>query len=1619
MLRIRRSERGGRLTMEENTPTISSPPTSDHVIGAKITANPPKAREDGELSASENDVITGSQFPDGTILPAAPLNKGTAGVEKGVSALNHYPAVASRTTVHSNKRKGTEKNRVPFVISFSDDDSGSDSEEYKNGSTMESDETACGDVENKNFSTSLVNSQSYMVKQSAKTNTKSPKKLSMSRTFVSSMNRVNGTKFKNGGNTFVGVKAHLKKSNSPIINKFGQNVHINSNKLQDLRQLIAIRENELKSKAGKLEKEVASSSKKNSSDVNWKSTAVKRRNSTECVVVEPKEQEKKRLKVSEPLRNSIVSVGQNDRPSSESTVAAKVAISVGQHDRPPSESMVAAGVAVFVGQHDRPPSESTVATGVAVSNGQHDRHPSESTEAAGVAMSVVKHGISSLKNDGLKGEYDGNYCDRGILGGSGQSSIMQQQIKEVKNYDILSKNLPLGNGIIRNSMQHNTITNLGESSAQLMAKTDKTSPPRQGSLMNTSFWDHFGATTGKMDAKSLLEIEELQDKELDEAQEHRRKCEIEERNALKAYRKAQRALAEANTRCSYLYHKRNIFSANLRTPVMEDSNMFWSNMSHHHTEANVNSISNMLENDILHHQVQNECGDPSTSGSEPHEEEKTNDVGSSLHDDNSNNILAEDEQTSAFGLKGGDSSLDSHGEGICSESNNEINNNSVTINTNEDSLLLEATLRSQLFARLGNRTSRKNESGQSMKTATVEREDGEIMEDSGNKPSSETEKDRINIFGDIVMSEKSISMQPVSIKDRCVVEKYPANYGSFLAEPILKSAFGHVRFATVVSSLQSHAENTQIHTDGIVCEKKVVSSVCGARPNDSVSNTLLDLYVGEGGSYSNNLPINPFWPHCMFELRGKCNDDDCPWQHIRDYSSENIDSNIIDLGPLCLAPPTYLVCLDSLEADSYPYKHLVAHTIEQRWQKYFSASLVVSSSILAELNSDELCLHGPETRIEVHGVWNRQSSYFHGQNVKEALPDEHTDGIYQCLEMAFLNLSKEVSKQKGHRETLIVLARALEEHPTSVLLWIVYLHIYYSSQKSIGKDDLFHYAVEHNESSYELWLMFINSREKLDDRLLGYNTAISALCRHASTPNRDLELDSECILDLFLQMINCLCSSGEVNKAVQKVYELLNTSTVLHTQSLLDIQKSLTIPDRCVLWICSIYLLMYKKLPNTIIQQFECQKDLSAIEWHSVHLTDDEKQQVATLIELATDYIGDKSYQSKRTLIATRQFALNHIRCTAVLKGFDSCKYLLKKYIPLYPSCLELVLLSIRVNGFDSVESTFAAFEEALRNWVGEHGIQCVWNQYAEYALESGKVDFAKEIIERWFHSIPEIHNTKPGILNTSAWISSLTQTDIVFGLLNLSLHKQFQNDHTEARIAIEQAFEVASSDDYNHCVKEHAILLLKKDFSFGKPRLHSFLNMMNRYLMDSRALPSTTGPLSRSFIKGIGKPKIQKFINNLLYPVSSDSSLLNLILESCFGPSLLPFQASERPRDVMDLAEAVMELRPANYQLALCICKNQSDAKASISFWGSVQLIDSLFQAVPVAPESVWVEAAGLLKNVVGFRSILESFHQRALGVYPFSLRLWKSYRGLYDDDNAIQSNAVIEMAREKGIKL
>lgn len=355
---------------------------------------------------------------------------------------------------------------------------------------------------------------------------------------------------------------------------------------------------------------------------------------------------------------------------------------------------------------------------------------------------------------------------------------------------------------------------------------------------------------------------------------------------------------------------------------------------------------------------------------------------------------------------------------------------------------------------------------------------------------------------------------------------------------------------------------------------------------------------------------------------------------------------------------------------------------------------------------------------------------------------------------------------------------------------------------------------------------------------------------------------------------------------------------------------------------------------------------------------------------------------------------------------------------------------------------SFAGFEEALSNWPEEvPGVQCIWNQYAEFALQNHKFKFARELMSRWFHSVWQLQNSpyevdsmggenslgslvSASALDIDAWICNSSGRDVVFGLLNLSLHKLFQNEPIEARLAIDRALKVVSTEDYKHCVKEHALFLLAKGSQLKEEIPSGELsNILKSYVIDVRTSFTTAKPLTRKFIESIRKPRVRQLVSNIWSPMSSNISLVNLVLEVWNGPSLLPNTFSKL-KDMVDFVEVVMEILPSNYQLAISVCKllsERSDAadmsSSGVSFWGSSLLANALFRAVPVAAEYVWVEAAAVLRNLTEIQSISESFHRRALSLYPFSVNLWKSYLDLSLVSG--NSTSVMEAARERGIKL
>ncbi|XP_050385172.1 uncharacterized protein LOC126801759 [Argentina anserina] len=1724
---------------------------------AELSLNPSKSREEGEVSSDDNDenhFHSAARSPSTSVLPPGPVpvpsvNKLTQ-VGKVVSPANSAD-IQFQISKQPVSQKSNDVNRLPLkpaapgwrpprarsgpnnnlVISFSDDDSQSDSEEKEDGKLKIAHTKSNITRVNANGKPpiSSIAKPNKLGQPARNVNKVMPKKLSMNRTFITSMANIRGVNSRDSVSS--SVEQGSRVGNFNAMNKNIVNRE-RGYELQDLRQQIALKETELKLKESELKLKSAQRTKESVACKDEIAKGLQRDGAGKCstgysdgLQIEPKEPDKKRIKVSGTFSTQLTALSPQELPIEKPLLPSKItAMEV-------NTKMDASKIEHLRKESQMCPTESSIVKW---------QNPSD------------KHCTGMLGNIHT-GQKDGSGIDAKYIQAEGRGKQKESSVTANKDKS-LAKAVCIdfpnnSNSAELNHTTTNTISGHLEPGSFLKYATsgkngdpwdtlsiDKRPEPSfystcQALLNNTNFSNCLGNAnvTGddSMKMQSLIQMEEMLDKNLEEAQEYRRRCEIEEQNALKAYRKAQRALLEANARCDVLYRKRELYSADFRAYVIDNPSLLCSSRQNEQTGLGLDHTNNLSDNLGLvlpsSHQMPEEhndcnlavigssiqgvnsaqipssyqhlggenngsepCSEPDASTSEPAALLGNNGRDGVCSPSEPNGSLNEDDDTFSFENESVQPISECHIVNKQKETD-DGSNRVMSIDTNEESLLLEKALRSTLFAKLGTKHVSKNGVVSNVTGISVEQEaendarSEEPPQVNSRSPLSEMETNQPSDIEGTEGQRRSFSESPLEIQKEHTIKNLFLNshfseysedrcsFGGdhslatmiFSPSYILSSAFGYM-MEYQDGSEQSGICSTNIEEDACMNSGKAqfVSTVI-----DATKKTLVKLCDREDGSYATGPAVDTFWPLCMYELRGKCNNDECPWQHAKDYSTSNMfphqhdNSEIADCQvghALCkekcdgsakfpwrhnvMTVPTYLVGLSTLKADQHSYDSVLARRSGECWKKCFSLFLALSKSFQKGFLADGPVLHGNDGRIEVPVSRNRQSSYFQSRNIGVNQLDQASAGNEQFLEKALLVFSQEVNALEGMRKALPVLSRGLEADPTSVILWVFYLLIYYSNMKSVGKDDMFSCAVNYNDQSYELWIMFINSRSQLSDRLVTYDLALSALCCHASS-SKDKMHASACILDLVLQMVDCLCMSGNVERAIQKICGLFSAAANIYDPDsplLTDIPTCLTSRDKCILGICCVYLVIYKKLPDAVVLQFECQKELSAIEWPSIELADDEKQKAFKLMEVVEDSVCQSLDKIELNLSLAHFFALNHLRCVAAIDSLERCSSLLSRYLKMFPSCLELVLISARAHKHTPDDSLFNGFEEALNNWPKEvPGIQCIWNQYAVYALQKGQFDFGKELIGRWFHSLHQdlcLRNhalddmecdNSDGSLALDSVLQTLDtdfqQMDIMFGYLNLSLYKLTQNDRTGACVAIEKALKASVPEYSKHCMREHALFMLSEKSGFKENCCHSVMEkILKCYVGDAQAFPLCE-PLSRQFIASVKKPRVRQLVSDVFSPFSSDFSLVNSVLEVWFGPSLLPKKTGET-KYLVDFVEAIFNLTPSNYQFAISVCKllnngsHETDITlASVLFWASSNLVDAIFHAVPIPPEFVWIEAAQILGNMVNVEVISERFYKRALSVYPFSVKLWKSYYMLSVMTTG-NVNTVVETAKEKG---
>ncbi|CAL4905910.1 unnamed protein product [Urochloa decumbens] len=1149
---------------------------------------------------------------------------------------------------------------------------------------------------------------------------------------------------------------------------------------------------------------------------------------------------------------------------------------------------------------------------------------------------------------------------------------------------------------------------------------------------------------------SLLEMEELQEKELEDAQEHRRKCEVEEREALRAYRRAQRALLEANERCTILRRKREICSAQVHGLIAENSSLVQP-LSIRNTSDGL-AMPSLLNSQIhANSQVpENQGGKHSLHPEEPpqqpvdkHEARphsshydvlaaNTADPNfvSTANDNNTPSDYMDDDILFPSRQARSECALEVENQmeetiHVYAEENRQASGDSV-----QDYELLEASLRSRLVERFGKKPclNGTGEGTEEFAVGKVAAEHGkqsahilqlqEAEENDMTTPEGTMElgNDGAEKTAGLSNSSSGPSMGNCDPEDISSLKEICTPFGmNSLVFPSSASqnAARHIKQAFPWFCKEaSYYKNDCLTSDAASEATEFVQDMI----QDCVGENMKILLTTRKDNDMAYSVIDPFWPFCMFELRGKCNDEECQWQHLEHHAwrkSKHIKHSMTPvsgqipygLSQHMLPVPAYRVGSNLIKADQNLTQSVLASSLWQYWQRGFCASFPLPLSVQRVLPSDAPFLQAGDGSI----------SDFHRNR--------------KLINFRMLDSWK----------ALLFLARSIEADPSTVILWVFYLHIYYQKDEGLGKDDMFSDAVQHNVYSYELWLMYINSRLRVDDRLDAYNDALSMLCQMTADTDKDLKERSAFILDIFLQMIYFLCMSENVEKAISKIFGILPTAAPDNSgdKLLADVISCLTIPDRCVFWISCLYVSIYRKLPEKIIDQLEFQKALPhALVWPPIDPSADHRNQIIELLNYAAYKMdedisecvknGDPSY-----LMLSQFLAVNHISCLAAVEGFKSSTDMLVKYMKEYPMCPQILLISARLDRKHGACPGLKGFDELILNWPKEvQGVQYLWNQYFEHAL-AADTKLAEKVLNCWFEEYGkccdiqsnaavgavEFSNEEPG--------PPSPPEDHVFWLLNLSLYKILENNLQEAEVAVDKALKWAHGECYEHCLREHAAIhMLELDKSSSSPdsQTRSTFSFIIDHLADHRNLP-TRELLSRRFCQNVKKHRLRQLIDDTIGPVPADSTLVNSVLEMCFGPSLLPERIGN-VKYLVDFIETVMEVLPANYRLALAVgrfvakrCKGSDATSMGTRFWASSVLINAIFRAVPVASESVWLEGADLLEKLQT-TEIVKRFYQQATSVYPFSVKLWHAHLNSCKASGG-NTEGIVESARQRGIEL
>ncbi|KAH0616685.1 hypothetical protein JD844_027990 [Phrynosoma platyrhinos] len=460
-------------------------------------------------------------------------------------------------------------------------------------------------------------------------------------------------------------------------------------------------------------------------------------------------------------------------------------------------------------------------------------------------------------------------------------------------------------------------------------------------------------------------------------------------------------------------------------------------------------------------------------------------------------------------------------------------------------------------------------------------------------------------------------------------------------------------------------------------------------------------------SYSNM--IEPKQCFCRFDLTGTCNDDDCQWQHMKDYTlsrsqlfEDVLSYNLSLIGcsekntdeEISSAAEKYVEKLFGVNRDRMVMDQMAvllvskinesrSHTPpyttwkdKRKWRpKYCKKASLDSDTSGEEEQSTGSIKYAPtvEKKISIPAldavVTPDDVRYFTNETDDisnlEASVLENPFNVQLWIKLAYKYLNQnEGSSSECLDSALNVLARALENNKENSEIWCHYLKLFSKRGTMEEVQEMCETAVEY-APTYKIWWTFLNLESSFDGkdyvcgRMLQFLTEIPKC-------EENLDLCSFHLLEVLLYRVHLSLFTGKYQNAVALF------QNALKSESGKVLVEHLTISDRCLAWLSYIHLIEFGELPVKFYDPANSnpskimKKEPFFIPWKTV---EDVKANPETLLAVFEDAIQSCTGEDNST-------NKNMVLCLPLYKNMIVLQKLLERWEAAIEICKSLLKLS-------------------------------------------------------------------------------------------------------------------------------------------------------------------------------------------------------------------------------------------------------------------------------------------------------------------------------------------------------